>query len=91
MSASDKFLVAWLNVKPYCWCASTDGGQTWEKLSADNDEDSSEAIDEAAEKYGMATNKWDLLDDPIILSSVPSARPGKSSGIANQIGNEEQS
>ncbi len=60
-----KFLVAWLNIKPYCWVASTDGGKTWNKLRSDNEDDSSEAIDEAADRFGMATNKWDLLDEPI--------------------------
>lgn len=60
-----KFVVAWLNARPYCWAASVDGGKTYEKLRADNEEDSSEAIDEAAETFGMATNKWVLLDNPI--------------------------
>jgi len=59
------FQIAWLNARPYCWVASIDGGKTWQKLKADNDEYSPEAIDEAAKKFGIATNKWDLLDDPI--------------------------
>lgn len=59
------FQIAWLNVRPYCWAASTDGGKTYSKLTADNEDDSSEAIDEAAERFGVATNEWDLLDDPI--------------------------
>lgn len=59
------FKIAWLNARPYCWAASTDGGQTWHKLEADNDEDSSEAVDEAAERFGMATSKWETLDEPI--------------------------
>lgn len=59
------YQIAWLNTRPYCWCASTDGGKTWHKLNADNEEDSSEAIEEAAERYDVATNKWDLLDEPI--------------------------
>ena len=57
------FQVRWKNARPFCWQASTDGGETWEDLKADNEDDSSEAIDEAAEIYGMATNKWDLIED----------------------------
>lgn len=60
-----KFVVAWLNSRPYCWAASVDGGKTYEKLQADDEDDSSEAIDEAANTFGMATDKWTLLDDPI--------------------------
>lgn len=55
--------VRWKNSSPYCWQASTDGGVTWTDLRADNDEDSSEAIDEAAETFGMATNMWDLVEE----------------------------
>ena len=57
------YQIRWKNARPYCWQASTDGGKTWWDLKADNDEDSSEAINEAADKYGVPTNKWDLLDD----------------------------
>lgn len=57
--------VAWLNSRPYCWVASIDGGKTWNKLKADNDEDSSEAIDEASTTYCVPTDKWELLDDPV--------------------------
>jgi hypothetical protein len=59
------FKVAWLNARPYYWIATIDGGKTWQKLNADNDEDSSEAIDEAAERFGIATNKWDLVEEPM--------------------------
>ena len=57
------FKIRWKNSRPYCWEATTDGGKTWHDLKADNDEDSSEAIDEAAQRFGMATNKWDLEED----------------------------
>jgi hypothetical protein len=57
--------VAWLNARPYCWAASADSGKTWTILKADNDEDSSQAIDEAACKFGVATGAWELLDEPI--------------------------
>jgi ribosomal protein L16/L10AE len=60
------YQVAWLNARPYCWAASIDGGKSWVKLNSDNDEDSSEAIEEASSKFGVPTNKWELLDDPII-------------------------
>ncbi len=63
------FQIAWLNARPYCWCASIDGGKTWTKLKADNDEDSSEPVEEAAIKFGMAPNKWNLLDELIIKLS----------------------
>ncbi len=56
------FQVRWKNASPYCWKASIDGGETWANLKADNDEDSSEAIEEAAERFGIATNKWDLIE-----------------------------
>lgn len=58
------YAIAWLNARPYCWAASLDG-ITFVKLKADNDEDSSEAVDEASEKFGIPTNKWQVLDDPI--------------------------
>jgi hypothetical protein len=61
-----QYQVAWYNRRPYCWVASVDGGKTWEKLKADNDEDSSEAIEEASKRFGPDTNKWELLDDPIL-------------------------
>lgn len=35
--------IAWLNKRPYCWAASTDGGKTWVRLNSDDDEDSSGA------------------------------------------------
>lgn len=59
------FIVAWLNARPYCWVASIDGGKTYTKLKADNNEDSSEAIDEAADTFGVSPNRWDLADNPI--------------------------
>ena len=60
------YKVAWLNAWPYCWAASIDAGKTWVKLVADNDEDSSEAIDEASERFSVADNKWDLMEEPIV-------------------------
>lgn len=57
------FQVRWKNASPYCWQASIDGGKTWTNLKSDNDEDSSEAINEAAEMFGVSTNKWQLIDD----------------------------
>lgn len=60
------FKVAWYNRRPYCWCASTDGGKTYTKLNADNDEDSSEPIEEASKKYNVPTNQWELVDEPIL-------------------------
>lgn len=59
------FKIAWLNARPYCWAASVDGGKTFLPLNSDNEEDSSEAIDEAARRFGVPTNKWELLDDVI--------------------------
>jgi hypothetical protein len=59
------YQIAWLNARPYCWAASVNGGKTYELLHANNDEDSSEAVDEAAARFAVATDKWDLLDDPI--------------------------
>ena len=47
---------------PTCWQATTDDGLSWHDLKADNEEDSSEAVDEAAKRFGVATNKWDILD-----------------------------
>lgn len=58
--------IAWYNRRPYCWAASTDGGKTWTKLNSDNDEDSSEPVDEAASKFGIPTDKWEVLDEPIL-------------------------
>jgi hypothetical protein len=60
-----KYQIAWLNSRPYCWVASVDEGKTWHKLKADNDEDSSEAIDEAAERWGVSSGKWQLMDEPV--------------------------
>jgi hypothetical protein len=57
--------VAWLNQSPYCWVASTDGGKTWTKLKADNDEESFAAIDEAVARFGVSEPEWELLDEPI--------------------------
>lgn len=54
------YRIRWKNACPYCWQVSTDGGVTWEDLTADNEEDSSEAVDEAAELFGIPTNRWDL-------------------------------
>lgn len=54
--------VRW-SIKRLCWQASTDSGCNWDDLEADNIADSSEAIDEAAEVYGFATNEWDLVDE----------------------------
>ena len=59
------YKVAWLNKSPYCWAASTDGGRTYTKLEADNDEASYEAIDEAAKRFNVSTDKWDLEEEPI--------------------------
>ena len=64
-----KYQVAWLNVRPFCWGASTDGGSSFVKLRSDNDEDSSEAIEEASRKFGVSTREWELLDDPIVVDS----------------------
>lgn len=58
--------IAWLNARPYCWAASTDGGRTFSNLDADDDEYSPEAIEEAARKFGVPPNEWELLDEPII-------------------------
>lgn len=55
-------LVRWKNSSPYCWQSSIDGGSSWYDLQADNEEDSSEAIDEAAERFGTPTNQWELQD-----------------------------
>lgn len=62
------YQIAWLHVSPnyYCWAASIDGGKSWNKLNADNGKDSLSALEEASTKYGIAKNKWQLLDDPII-------------------------
>lgn len=65
-NAAMMYQVAWYNRRPYCYAASIDGGKTWVKLTADNDEDSSEAIEEAAEKFGVPTNKWELIEEPIL-------------------------
>lgn len=59
------FQVAWLNARPYCWVASTDGGETWHKLVADDPDDSSAALDEAQTRFGSATSVWYLLDDAL--------------------------
>ena len=60
---ANMFFVRWLSKRPFCWQASIDGGKTWHNLKSDNDEDSSEAIYEAANRFGMATNKWDIAED----------------------------
>lgn len=45
------------------WWYSTNGGQDWTRLSADNPDDSSEAIDEASEETGIGTAEWDLVEE----------------------------
>ncbi len=57
------YQVRWKNSRPYCWQASTDGGATWHDLKADDDADSSEAIQEAADAEGIPTNEWQLIED----------------------------
>ena len=57
------YQIRWKNSRPYCWEATADGGRTWVNLESDNEDDSSEAIDEAAERFGVATNEWDLVED----------------------------
>lgn len=42
------------------WQYSTNAGGTWTPLHSDNPNDSSEAIDEAAEETGVSTNRWDF-------------------------------
>lgn len=63
MEPPPMFQVRWKNARPYCWQASIDGGKTWSDLTADDNEDSSEPIEEAAERFGVATNKWDLMEE----------------------------
>ena len=64
------YLIVWFNRRPYCWAASVDGGKSYVKLDADNDEDSSEACEEASKKFSVPTNIWDVKDEPI-LSLTP--------------------
>ena len=59
------FQIAWLNARPFCWCASVDGGKNWLKLTADDDENEEEAIREASEHFGVLSERWELLPDPI--------------------------
>ncbi len=61
-----QYQIAWYNRRPYCWAASIDGGKTWGKLKADNDDDSSEPIEEASKAFGVPTGKWELIDEPIL-------------------------
>lgn len=58
-----QFQIRWKNASPYCWEASTNSGQTWVNLKSDNDEDSSEAIDEASREFGIRTGEWELMDE----------------------------
>lgn len=53
--------IRWKNASPYCWEMTTDGKE-WKNLKVDNEEDSSEAIDEASERTGIPTNQWDLQE-----------------------------
>ena len=56
MEASEMFQVAWSNVRPYCWVVSTDGRNTWLKVTADNDEDQITKCDFMVSEETWATN-----------------------------------
>lgn len=45
------------------WRYSIDDGKSWKALTADNPEDSSEAIDEAARITNTKTYEWDVIDE----------------------------
>lgn len=45
------------------WEASLNGGTVWSTLRADNEDDSSEAIYEAAEFFDVPTNEWEIVEE----------------------------
>lgn len=58
-----QYQIRWKNIPPYYWEASIDGGTTWLHLNSSNEEESFEPIEEAAKRFGIPTNKWELIDD----------------------------
>lgn len=58
-----RFQIKWKTSSPYCWIASIDGGKTWQNLETDDAEDSSGAVDEAAERFGVGTWSWEVLEN----------------------------
>lgn len=57
-----KYIISWSKTKSR-WVASTDAGATWQNLRSDNPDDSSEAVDEADLKFGVASHKWDVTEE----------------------------
>lgn len=60
-----QYVIAWLKSDSPCWAVSVNEGVTFSRLKSDNYEDSSEAVQEASDKFNVATDKWEVLDDPI--------------------------